>query len=90
MNSEILNERKNDLFGRKEFEISLESNTSPSHEEVQKLVSEKVSSPVENLAIKKIGNRFGSNNFLVKVFVYDSEEQKNKIEPKPKAAKKKE
>ncbi|MCH8945785.1 MAG: hypothetical protein IIA85_02590 [Nanoarchaeota archaeon] len=89
MNSEILSERKNALFGRNEIEISLESKISPSHEEVQKLVSEKISSPIENFAIKKIANRFGSNTFLVKVFVYDSEEQKNKIEPKLKAAKKK-
>ncbi len=87
MNSEILNERKNALFGRNEIEMSLEAETSPSHEEVQKLVSEKISSPIENLAIKKISNRFGSNNFIVKVFVYDSEEQKNKIEPKLKERK---
>ncbi len=89
MNSKILNERKNALFGRNEIEISLETETSPSHEEVQKLVSEKISSPIENFAIKKIENRFGSNNFKVKVFVYDSEEQKNKIEPKVKVKKQK-
>lgn len=88
MNSEILNERKNDLFGRKEVEVSVEVNSTPTHEDAQKIITEKLSTPLENVTIKKIENRFGSNNFLVKAFIYDSEEQKNKIEPKPKTKKK--
>lgn len=84
MDFKITNERKNDLFGRKEFEIHVESNSTPSRDELGKLISEKLSSPVERMVIKKIDSNFGSNTFLIKVFVYNSEDEKNKIEPKKK------
>lgn len=90
MEIKIITEKENKLFGRKEFDLELESNSHPSREEVKKLISEKLSSPEENIVVKKIDSKFGSNTFLIRTFVYNSEEEKNKTEPKPKTAKKKE
>ena len=90
MQLKVLNEKENNLFGRKELNIQVDSTSFPSHEEVKKSISEKISSPEETIVVKKIGSKFGSNSFLVKTFVYKSEEDKNKTEPKPKVAKKKE
>jgi len=41
----------------------------------------------ENVAVKHIGNKYGTHDFLVNAYIYDSIEGKNKIEPKAKAKK---
>jgi ribosomal protein S24E len=87
METKIINEKKNDLFGRREIVISIEANSTPNYSDVGKLISEEFSSPSENIVIKKIKNNFGSKDFFVSFFVYDSEERKNKIEPKAKVKK---
>ena len=65
-----------------EFEITEKS--IPTRAEVGKSVSEKIKSPLENIEIKKIASGFGSNNFKVTAFVYDSKETRMSTETKPK------
>mgnify|MGYP001573674464 CR=1 FL=1 len=60
------------------FEINSEA--VPSRLEVGNLVSERFSTEPKKIKIRKISGKFGSKNFSVDVFVYNSEEQKNKIE----------
>jgi len=82
MELKIINETENPLFNRKEIQLSLKADTTPSREEVVKIISEKFSIPVESIKIKKISGKFGSKVFTVTSNIYSSEEDKNKIESK--------
>ena len=86
-NFNILEEKINPLFLRKEIIAEVQAESVPSHVEVEKLISEKFKSPVENFKIKQIKGKFGSNTFRIIVFIYKTKEEKENIEPKPKAKK---
>jgi len=77
---EVINETENKLFNRKEIQVKVESDVTPSHEEAKKLISEKFSTQPENIRIKKIAGKFGAKVFEISANVYSSEEEKNKIE----------
>jgi len=83
-NFRLIEEKENPLFNRKEVVFEVRAKITPNRSEVKKLISEKFSTKDENIKIKKIHGRFGSNNFNVTSFIYKSEEDKNKIEPKTK------
>lgn len=84
----IINQKENKLFNRKEVQVSLDSPVTPSKVEVEKSLSEQFSAPVEVIAVKKISNKFGSKSFTIIANIYTSEEDKKKIEPKIKEKKK--
>jgi len=84
MELKIINETENPLFNRKEIQLSLKADTTPSREEVVKIISEKFSIPAGNIKIKKISGKFGSKVFTVIANLYASEEKKDKIESKKK------
>ena len=84
----IIKEIKNDLLKRKEIRFVVESEKNPGIEGSKKILIEKIKSPEENIAIKFVKSKFGSQEFLVEAFVYDSKEDKEKIEPKVKGKKK--
>ena len=85
---EILDETENPLFKRKEIEIVVESEVTPKTSDVENFLSEKFSSPVENIKVKKILGKFGSNKFKISANIYQSKQEKDKIEPKSKKDKK--
>lgn len=80
----ILEEKNNALFNRKEVIFETESDSSPSNEEIKKIISEEFSSNPENIVIKKIGSKFGSNTFTVSALIYKNKEEKDRVEPKSK------
>lgn len=80
----INHEKDNLLFKRKEIELDIESAVAPSREEVAKFLSEKYSKPQENIKIKNILGKFGTNTFTVSSNIYDSFEDKEKVELKKK------
>jgi ribosomal protein S24E len=86
-NFKILNEKENLLFNRKEIQVSVEANVTPSKVEVEKLITEKLSTQAEKIKIKNILGRFGSKVFTINVNVYTSKEDKDKNEPKSKKEK---
>jgi len=84
---QILKETKNDLFKRKEIKIILPSEKTPSYVEISKLLSEKFNSAEENIVVNKVKGRFGAKTFLIEASIYDSKEDKEKTERKPKEKK---
>ena len=80
----VTEEKENLLFNRKEFFFEVQANITPSRFETLKFVSEKFSAPIENIKIKSINGKFGSNMFSGSVFIYNSEEDKNRLEIKKK------
>ena len=83
-NFKVIEEKENPLFNRKEIQFDVQAKITPSREEIIKLISEKFSTQIENIKIKKIHGKFGSNNFNINTFIYKSEQDKNKLEIKKK------
>jgi len=85
----ILEDRENPLLKRRELKISIMSDVAPKIQEAEIIISSKLSVPQENIKVKKIQGRFGSNNFIIIVNIYNSKEEKDKTEPKQKDKKSK-
>ena len=83
-NFKLIEEKDNPLFSRKEVLFQISSEVAPSRMEIGKIVSEKFSTEPKKVKIKKISGKFGSKNFSVNVFIYKTEEQKNRTEIKRK------
>ena len=84
MTIKILTEKSNPLFGRKEITADLESTIAPSRSHVSELISKKFSTPQENVKIKSIHGKFGTQRFTITANVYSSKMAKDSIELKKK------
>ena len=87
MEIKITSETENNLFNRKEIGGVINSNITPSNEEVLKILAEKFKVPEENIKVKGIYGRFGSHNFEVIANVYSTSDDKSKTEQKTKQEK---
>lgn len=85
---EILENINNSLLNRQEIKVLVESPITPSFIDAEKIISDKFSKSTETIAIKNVKGKFGRNTFLIHSFIYDSKENKDKIEPKKKEKKK--
>ncbi|MCW8966176.1 MAG: hypothetical protein OQK82_05770 [Candidatus Pacearchaeota archaeon] len=84
MNVEVIEDKRNDLFNRKEIKFEVEADVTPSKEEMLRLISERFKADSENVAINKIEGKFGVQKFLVSASVYDSKADKDNFEIKTK------
>ena len=84
MELEITSENENPLFKRKEVQLSLETQITPSKNEVIESLAEKFSTQAENISIKGIHGKFGSNDFTISANIYSTKEDKEKSERKSK------
>jgi len=87
MKTKIIDEKKNPLFDRKEVILEVESEITPSHAEVGKIISEKFKTSSEAFQIKKIQGNFGSKIFKISANIYPSKEEKENTEAKSKKEK---
>lgn len=83
----ILEKKKNLLLGREEIVFEIEQQKTPSFAEVEAMMHDKLKIDKGAIAIKSIKGLFGNKKFKVKAFLYDSVNEKEKIEPKRKAKK---
>jgi ribosomal protein S24E len=84
MEFEIIKEKENPLFKRKEIQISLEAQVTPSKNEMIDLIAKKFSTQSENISMKGIYGKFGSRNFTINANIYSSKEEKDEVESKKK------
>ena len=84
----IINQRENPLFNRKEAEIMIEASVAPKMSEAEAFIAKEFSTNSDNVKIRKIKGRFGSKNFIITANIYNSKEDKDKIEKKTKKDKK--
>ena len=82
-----MEESNNVLLKRKEIRFVVKEQSNPGFEKVKSILVEKLKVSPEVVAIKKIKNNFGTHEFVVKAFVYNSEKDRLKIEPKVKEKK---
>jgi len=83
----ILHEKENPLFSRKEVQIIINSDKTPSKEDSLKLLSDNFSVSPECIAIKTIKGKFGRDEFTITSNLYKSEDAKNRVEPRLKKKK---
>lgn len=77
---DIKQDIRNEIFGRQELKIDIETETSPSFNEVKKKISEKFGKPDENIDILSVKGAFGTHIFHVDAFIYDNKEQLEKMQ----------
>lgn len=85
---EIIKETRNEFLKRKEFEAVKGSDASPSHEDIKGLIAQKFNVEAERIAVKAIKNNFGSRDFLVNFYIYDSNNDFKKLEVRNRKKKK--
>lgn len=83
-NINIIEERENPLFKRKEVKFSVDAEITPSHAKARKIISENFSTSEENIRIKNILGKFGSKTFTISANIYVSERDKLDTEGKSK------
>lgn len=83
----ITTDVKNVLLQRRELTLTHPSASNPGYDTVLKVLAEKMGSTDDVVVIKRLTNAYGSSDFLIEAFVYDSAEARQKFEPKPKATK---
>ncbi len=85
----IISEKQNLLFKRKEIVATLDAEITPNKTDVEKLISEEFSTSPEKFVLKYIKGKFGSKTFEVRINIYETEEEKQSIEVRKKKEKKK-
>ncbi len=83
-----MKEFKNNLLKRREVELVVHSESNPGYENAKKAIAEKLKADENLVIVKAVRGKFGSNDFFIEAFVYDSEDAKKKIEPVKKEKKK--
>ncbi|MCX8158794.1 MAG: 30S ribosomal protein S24e [Candidatus Pacearchaeota archaeon] len=90
MSRDIIKDFKNDLLKRREVKVVIKESKNPGFERALKIIAEQFNANEENIVIKELKSKFGRDTFLIDAFIYDSVEDKNRIEPKKKEKKKSE
>ncbi|MBT4257816.1 hypothetical protein HOD88_01370 [archaeon] len=83
-NYKLISKVKNDLFNRTEITATVEAKITPNHNEVEALISKEFKTNPENIKLKGINGKFGSNVFTIVANIYSSEKDKNALEIKKK------
>lgn len=78
----VIKDFRNSLLKRKELIISIDAESNPGFGKVKQECVDYFSATADNIVVKSIKGNFGRRNFVAEVFVYDSVEDKNKIEPR--------
>ena len=87
MTIKIIEDKKNELFSRREIVFELEVDVTPSKADALKIVVEQTKAPEDFIVVKNVLGKFGSKVFKIVAFVYDSKEIKEEIEPRRKGKK---
>ena len=78
---------KNDLLKRRELEVLMDADSNPGFEGAKSMLAGELKVSEDVIVVRGVKGHFGSNEFLVDAFIYDSVEDKEKTEPKPKVKK---
>jgi len=80
----ITSDFRNDLLKRREVGFVMDSGSNPGLEEVREMVASEMKSDGERIIVKALRSNFGSGEFLIEALVYDTLEDRERIEPKKK------
>ena len=83
----VISDFKNDLLKRREVVFVIGSEANPGVAGANKAMVDRFKTSEENIAIKKIMSNFGKREFMIEAFVYNTKEDKEMVERKPKVKK---
>ena len=83
----LIQETHNPLLRRREVSVLLHARSNPGVAGTTQKLAEHFKVSETHIAVKSVRNSYGSHDILVKAFIYDSPEMKEKIEPKVKIKK---
>ena len=83
----VIQDKQNPLLRRREIKLIIEAGKNPSMQEAAKKVAEHFKAQEDCIALKQIKGKFGRKTFLIEANIYNSKEDKEKIEPKKKVKK---
>lgn len=88
-NMKIIKKQSNPLLKRHEISAVLMEQANPGLAKARSLLAQELNVAEELIALKKLKNTFGSNEFQLEAFVYDSLADLQRVEPQVKATVKK-
>lgn len=83
----VIQDFRNELLKRREVKLIIEAGSNPGFDEAGKLVKEKFGASDEQVVVRNVKSKFGRKTFLLDAFIYDSAEDRERIEQKPKVKK---
>ena len=86
----IIRKTKNKLLKRDEITAQIVEESNPGFGKARSLLAAELKISEEHIALKAVRSKFGSNEFTIIAYVYETPEDKQSIEPKIKVAPKKE
>lgn len=84
---EITQDTKNPLLKRREIQFTVESQSNPGFAGTRQMLVEKFKANEESIAVKYVKNNYGTRTFRVEAFIYDTPEDKLRVEQKAKKKK---
>jgi ribosomal protein S24E len=82
-----IKEFHNSLLKRKEIIIGKEYDANPGFSQTGKDIATHFKVSEDVVVVRRVGSNFGSNEFVIDFFIYDSVKDKENIEPKKKEKK---
>lgn len=77
----MIKQTENKLLKRKEIIFEMESDSNPGLKRIKSEIAQLTKSQEELIVIKSLKSSFGNKKFSAEARVYDSLEDKNKVEP---------
>ena len=71
---EIKKDIKNELLGRREVKIIIESEKTPSYVEASKLIADNFKANEEAILVEGVKGKFGMKTFLISASIYNNKE----------------
>ena len=79
---------KNELLKRREVKVLVNAESNLGYENAIKIIVEQFKAKEEMIVLKALKSKFGMNTFLISAYIYNSEKDKERIEPRKKENKK--
>jgi len=79
---EIIEDKENFLFNRREVKVLVESDITPSYEQIENMLAEHFKADKEAIVLRQVKGQFGAHSCRVSAFIYKTKEDKEKFEPK--------
>jgi len=83
----MLKDLNNKLLNRREVKIIVNSSSNPGFANATKIIAEQCKAKEELICVKEVKSKFGRDTFLIDAMIYNSLDDKDKIERKPKPKK---
>jgi ribosomal protein S24E len=84
----VLRDFRNDLLKRREIKLVVNAGKNPGFAEAAKMLSEKFKVEDATIVVKELKSKFGRDTFLIDAMIYDSANDKERVELKKRVKKK--